>query len=317
MLLYNVVSVRGYNDDYANQYDAYKRVNDDFQEGAEDSGDNVDDGSLAEDFSYKGESGFNAVSLMPVSCLNYNSGHMIKFELFENNSSYQCHFKNLGSYVVSVAHYMRAYFNYQYVVKGDNFSLPNDAGYLTCVQLDETMNSNNPLYAKIGCQEKETLVSTRLQLYVYTDDQCSVPYTDERSDGSYSINGFSVSNKVSYRPPFYTCNTCTPSSISESFTKESQKWYDDDEINAGGQNQEADDQYDDDDQYNNGYNADDDNKNIDDFWSSQGNINYNYFNGDDDGRRTAVVDETQSEVDENPRTLKVSNLYCERQIVVV
>lgn len=290
------------NNDDQNQYDTYKRVNDDFQQDQQ-SGNMGDDGGLAEDFSYKGESGFNAVSLMPVSCLNLYGGHMIKFELFENNNSYQCHFKNLGSYVVSVAHYMRAYFNYQFVVNGDKFSLPNDAGYLTCVQLDETMNSNSPLYAKIGCQEKETLVSTRLQLYLYTDNQCSVPYSEE-SNGSYSVNGYSVSNKVSFRPPFYTCNTCTPSTISSSFTKQSQKWYDDDVINANGQNQVgANVYYDDDD--NSGYSGNDDNKFVDDFWTNQANINYDYFSGNGGRRLDGSVDEDNYQ-DSNPRTLKVS-----------
>jgi len=48
---------------------------------------------------------------------------MIKFELFENSSNYQCHFNNLGTYVVSVAHYMRAHFNHQAMLKGRDFKL--------------------------------------------------------------------------------------------------------------------------------------------------------------------------------------------------
>ena len=59
-----------------------------------------------------------------------NNGHMIKFELFESESSYQCHFAQLGTFVVSIAHYMRAYFNYQALVNGNEFELPGDAGYL-------------------------------------------------------------------------------------------------------------------------------------------------------------------------------------------
>ena len=70
-----------------------------------------------------GEISIDDVSVMPVSCLRYNNGHMIKFELFENSSNYQCHFKNLGTYVVSIAHFMRSYFNHQALLKGRNFKL--------------------------------------------------------------------------------------------------------------------------------------------------------------------------------------------------
>lgn len=66
---------------------------------------------------------FDAISVMPVSCLRYNNGHMIKFELFENASNYQCHFRNQGTFVVSIAHFMRAYFNHQALIKGPNFIL--------------------------------------------------------------------------------------------------------------------------------------------------------------------------------------------------
>ena len=36
----------------------------------------------------------------------------------------------MGSFVVSIAHYMRAYFNDQALNLGEDFSLPGDAGYL-------------------------------------------------------------------------------------------------------------------------------------------------------------------------------------------
>lgn len=55
---------------------------------------------------------------------------MIKFDLFESANNYQCHFKNLGTYVVSIAHFMRAYFNQEAIMKGTDFTLPGDAGYL-------------------------------------------------------------------------------------------------------------------------------------------------------------------------------------------
>jgi len=316
--------------DEGDDQDDYKKANDDWDEedrDSKDENDNYED--RLEDFSYKGQTGFDAVSIMPVSCLNYNNGHMIKFDLFENNSSYQCHFKNLGTFVVSVAHYMRAYFNYEFVTSGDNFDLPEDAGYLTCVQLEETQYSENPLYAKIGCQEKETLVSTRLQLYLYTDSQCSVPY--QAKNGGYEVNGYFVSNKVSFRPPFYTCSTCTPPSVSSSFTKQSKNWYDDDVINAGGMNAIPDDQYDDhDDQYfaddqNDQYYADDgDDKDDykdddededngegstnDNYWSNWGaNVNNDYFKGDDDGGRL-LYDFEESSSSERTITLQESNM---------
>ena len=55
---------------------------------------------------------------------------MIKFAFFESDKSYQCHFAEIGTFVVSIAHYMRAYFNYQAIVLGNQFELPGDAGYL-------------------------------------------------------------------------------------------------------------------------------------------------------------------------------------------
>lgn len=55
---------------------------------------------------------------------------MIKFELFEGQNNYQCHFKNLGAFVVSISHFMRAYFNQQALLNGNDFKLPGDAGYL-------------------------------------------------------------------------------------------------------------------------------------------------------------------------------------------
>jgi hypothetical protein len=73
---------------------------------------------------------FNSVSIMPVSCINYHNGHMIKFSYFDKSTSLNCHFKNLGTYIVSIAHYMRTYFNYQALVHGNDFTLPGDVGFL-------------------------------------------------------------------------------------------------------------------------------------------------------------------------------------------
>lgn len=55
---------------------------------------------------------------------------MIKFQLFDTAQSYQCHFAEISTFVVSISHYMRAYFNYQALEQGENFKLPSDAAFL-------------------------------------------------------------------------------------------------------------------------------------------------------------------------------------------
>ena len=55
---------------------------------------------------------------------------MIKFQLFDSANSYQCHFAEISTFVVSISHYMRAYFNYMALSQGKDFSLPDDAAYL-------------------------------------------------------------------------------------------------------------------------------------------------------------------------------------------
>jgi hypothetical protein len=55
---------------------------------------------------------------------------MIKFTLFDTANSYQCHFAEISTFVVSIAHYMRAYFNYQALIQGRDFQLPSDASLL-------------------------------------------------------------------------------------------------------------------------------------------------------------------------------------------
>lgn len=183
---------------------------------------------------------FDQVSMMPVSCVNYMNGHMIKFELFESSNNFQCHANNLGTFVVSISHYMRAYFNYQALVRGEDFKLPSDAGYLNCVLLQQTAYSDTKLYAKIGCLERDTYTSTKLSVQVYTDKQCTTAYddgqsSDNRSKRGYDINGYYFSSKVSFRPPFYSCLTCKPSEVSSSFSKQKTYWYDDDAASSGQQ----------------------------------------------------------------------------------
>ena len=167
------------------------------------------------------------------------NGHMIKYELYEKSNNFQCHNNNVGTFVVSISHYMRAYFNYQALLRGENFKLPSDAGYLNCVLLQQTAYSDTKLYAKIGCLEKDSSTSTKLQLHVYTDKQCSTPYDDGQDSSKfrkgYNINGYYFSSKVSFRPPFYSCMNCKPETISDSFSKRKTFWYDDDAAANGYQ----------------------------------------------------------------------------------
>jgi len=206
---------------------------------------------------------FGEVSIMPVSCVNYHNGHMIKFQFFEKSSSLNCHFKNLGTFVVSIAHYMRAYFNFEALSLGNDFELPGDVGFLNCVMLKETANDDAPLYAKIGCQHRDTYTSTKLQLIVYTDAQCSNEYSPEdetetaRKNDGYDIDGYFLSNKVSFRPPFYSCQSCNPEEISQSFTKQYSAWYDDDYISSTGTKRTYDNEDEQEDEADNGGDNDD------------------------------------------------------------
>jgi len=59
-----------------------------------------------------------------------NNGHMIKFQLFDSSEGHQCRFGEIATFVVSISHYMRAYFNYQALSYGSDFKLPDDAAYL-------------------------------------------------------------------------------------------------------------------------------------------------------------------------------------------
>ena len=177
--------------------------------------------------------------------------------------------------------------------------------------LKETANSDVRLYAKIGCQHRDTYTSTKLQLIVYKDAQCSVPFEnteeDARKDG-YTINQYFLSNKVSFRPNFYSCQSCLPDEIADSFSKRYSHWYDDDYISRMGQKQkyqddavEVEEEYVDgnatnatddgayyqanDDIYANQYNAVDDAAayNNDDAADDGGNNGANYYVNQDDG----------------------------------
>jgi hypothetical protein len=104
-------------------------------------------GYQVENFDWPDGLGFDEVQVLPVSCINYNGGHMIKYELHRKENSYNCHFNELGSFVVSIAHYMRAYFNYLAITNGKYFSLPGDAGYLNVRTLKiEVYSTTHVLY---------------------------------------------------------------------------------------------------------------------------------------------------------------------------
>lgn len=197
---------------------------------------------------------------------------IIKFEMFETENSYQCHFAQIGTFVVSIAHYMRAYFNYQALSNGRDFSLPSVAGYLNCVLLQGKTETSIPLYAKIGCMERETFTSTKLQIHVYTDAQCAVPYDDGQTARYHANRGYLLKNaqneeflfstKVGFRPPFYSCQSCNIPEISETFNKQSGTWYDDDYISQNGQKQQqqkADDEAQNENQGDDGGNANNNN----------------------------------------------------------
>lgn len=95
------------------------------------------------------------------------------------------------------------------------------------------------LYAKVGCRQRETFTSTRLQLYVYTDAQCSQHYEDGQTARKHASRGYKIgdkmiSTKVSFRPEFYSCLSCSPEQISYTFNKRNSNWYDDDYIGTHG-----------------------------------------------------------------------------------
>ena len=174
---------------------------------------------------------FRSFSLMSYFVASSNNGHFIKFELFDTAKSYQCHFAQLGSFVVSIAHYMRAVYNYRVLAEGQAFALPDDVGYLNCIPLkldaywqygerfgttttddaaaadddngeaedseedDDEANQTQPeniLYAKVGCMNKETFSSAKFQLHVYTDNMCTVPYEDGQTSQQHAKNGYAI-----------------------------------------------------------------------------------------------------------------------------
>ena len=195
---------------------------------------------------------------------------------------------------------MRAYFNYQALAYGEDFQLPSDAGYLNCVELQSNQNSDQTLYAKIGCKERETFTSTRLALKLYTDNTCSEPYDDGKtshyhSNRGYLVDGHFVSSKVSFRPPFYNCAGCEPEAISDTFNKWKASWYDDDYISEHGERQDGDD--DDDDEEEEDKNQDDffNDDFADDAYADDFNNQYYYSKSNNNNRDRNLAEDESTE----------------------
>lgn len=142
------------------------------------------------------------------------------------------------------------------------------------MQLAQTTSTGVALYGKVGCLERETFTSTKLQLRVFTDAQCSQPYEDGESarkhaNRGYLVDGQLISSKISFKPPFYSCLTCQPEQISGTFNKMNSNWYDDDYISGNGAN-DGDDA------------ADDEEEAGDDFYKDDGYFDDGYMSANDD-----------------------------------
>ena len=86
--------------------------------------------------------------------------------------------------------------------------------------------------------EREAFTTTKLRLHLYSDEDCTALYDDNRSDSirgikGYNLNGTYFNPFVSFSPPFYTCSTCKPQFISQYFTKDYTYWIDDDAAQNG------------------------------------------------------------------------------------
>lgn len=105
-----------------------------------------------------------------------------------------------------------------------------------------SLNNGLNLYGKIGCMERETFTSTKLQLHLYTDAQCSLPFDDGESSKKHARKGYeigdrTISTQVSFKVPFYSCMQCAPDQVSGTFNKRNGNWYDDDYISTYGMKQ--------------------------------------------------------------------------------
>ena len=74
-------------------------------------------------------------SVYPLSCTDYKGMALIRYELYaQSHSSTQCSAQPLGTYVTSLHRFMHAYWNFQALTLGNQFTLPSDAAYLTYVR---------------------------------------------------------------------------------------------------------------------------------------------------------------------------------------
>ena len=144
---------------------------------------------------------FSKMMVLPQACISYNTANYIKFNFYAD-SGHQCHGNILGTYLISIAHYMHAYFNQQALELGKSFTLPWDAGFLNCVQLPGS--SSQTLYAKIGCEQLAYVSATKkFELRIYSDSSCSTPYTYDKTKNKVSVNGYWLSTTVSFDANFY------------------------------------------------------------------------------------------------------------------
>ena len=84
----------------------------------------------------------------------------------------------------------------------------------------------------VAWSEKTNYVSTKLAVHLYTDKQCSQPYDDgqsaeQRKEKGYLFDDEYFETRVTFRPPFYSCEACRPQSLVE-FNKQDYAWFDDD-----------------------------------------------------------------------------------------
>jgi hypothetical protein len=173
--------------------------------------------------------------------------------------------------------------------------------------LQETAYAQKKLYAKIGCMDRETFTSTKLQLHVYTDAQCSVKFDDgetskKHSSRGYEINGYYFATRVSFRPPFYTCDSCIQDAVSETFNKKNGNWYDDDYIAEHGKKESSSSNSN---NNNNGDGSEND-ADHDDYYGDDyfGDDTYMYAN-DDVGKRNRNRDRELKELTAAPGQLEV------------
>jgi hypothetical protein len=141
------------------------------------------------------------------------------------------------------------------------------------------------------------------------DAQCSIPYDDyqtprERARKGYKVGEMYIPTKISFKPPFYSCLTCQPDEISNTFNKKNGNWYDDDSINQYSKNNNANDkQQQQDDRYQDDYfddkylAANDDVTNDDGGYNNNNNNNGDdYVATDDGGNRNLAASEHDLQV---------------------